>query len=68
MKQNFGGDEVDKADIVEVVRCKDCKYCKKIFGDNFCYVRHYISEFFVFENDFCSRGERKEYSLGRTKR
>lgn len=42
----------DERDLVPVVRCKDCKYQGQLyaclfFGDAF------------FEDDFCSKGERK---------
>ena len=49
-------------DVVEVVRCKDCKYCD---GDDNCddqprwCERSKGKEFFVADNDYCSRGERK---------
>lgn len=62
-------DEINKissADVVEVVRCKDCKYLVEIDPDNL-YVCDRIDigmdgepDFLSPENDFCSRGERRE--------
>ena len=46
---------IPTADVAEVLRCKDCKFfCR---GD-----RCYCEEFggIVAEDDFCSRGERKD--------
>ena len=55
------------ADVVQVVRCKDCKYyregeifkdtkfCFRLRGDNDKPVGYNFSE-----DDFCSRGERKD--------
>lgn len=43
------------ADVVEVVRCKDCKFfCR----GNRCYCEEFGG--IVTEEDFCSRGERKD--------
>ncbi len=43
------------ADVVEVVRCKDCKFfCR----GNRCYCGEFGG--IVTEEDFCSRGERKD--------
>lgn len=42
-----------KKDLVEVVRCKDCKHCAH---DKWCERR----TLFVFADDFCSYGERKD--------
>ena len=49
-------------DVVPVVRCKDCKhryynedseeYCCEVWGDGF--------DTFVNQDEFCSRGERKD--------
>ena len=54
------------ADVVEVVRCKDCKHLFEIDPDNL-YVCDRIDygmdgdpSYLSPENDFCSRGERKE--------
>jgi len=55
-------DLLAKSNFVQVVRCKDCKHkyydsdqiiCQKLYccdGDNFV----------PFDDDFCSRGERRE--------
>ena len=42
-------------DAVEVVRCKDCEYweCNDCKNDNHGYCP-------ISENDYCSRGERKD--------
>lgn len=47
------------ADVAEVVRCKDCKFCCKFFcrGNRYCCGEFWIA---VTEEDFCSRGERKD--------
>lgn len=42
------------ADVVEVVRCKDCEYYNSSLNCPF------IKNRFVYDNDFCSYGERKE--------
>ena len=54
-------------DIVEVVRCKDCKYLVEIDDTNNLYVCDRIDigmdgepSFLSPENDFCSRGKRRE--------
>lgn len=51
-------DETPSVDAVEVVRCKDCEYwrdddCK---NDSHGYCP-------ISENDFCSRGERREDAI-----
>lgn len=49
-------------DAVEVVRCKDCKSfkpCKEIEGVSWTGYCNY-GEFHTDDDDFCSRGERKE--------
>ena len=53
--------EAPTADKVEVVRCKDCKYVHyNTSSESYsCQRRGYFSEG-VEENDFCSRGERRE--------
>lgn len=46
---------IPTADVMEVLRCKDCKFfCRES--------RCYCGEFggIVTEDDFCSRGERKD--------
>lgn len=57
-------EETEPVDAVEVVRCKDCKY-RSIGerGDGYC--THYKKGILsapvpVYDNDFCSRGRRKE--------
>ena len=53
--------------VVEVVRCKDCQYwqdknSKGTQGICLCGKKdmNYSGEFYPFENDFCSYGERKD--------
>ena len=57
---------ISETESVEIVRCKDCKYLFEIDPDNL-YVCDRIDigmdgepSFLNPENDFCSRGERKE--------
>lgn len=52
---------VKNDDVVEVVRCKDCKHYKEQKRRNgfTIYDCDFISGLF-FDDDFCSRGERKE--------
>jgi hypothetical protein len=55
--------EFPAADVVEVVRCKDCEYFFPQVGFNSCEKysenhTHYIVT--VDENDYCSKGERKD--------
>ena len=52
-------EEAKAVDAVEVVRCKDCKHCTEIglprcrrTGRN------------MLDDDFCSRGERRERAVG----
>lgn len=50
-------EQVPTADVQEVIYCKNCKnYCKFANGDVVC------EEFggYIKDNDFCSRGERKD--------
>ena len=46
------------ADVSEVIRCKNCKKYELMKSNG----KHFCNEFggFVTEEDFCSRGERKE--------
>lgn len=52
-------------DAVEVVRCKDCKHWKTVKGVNlskrvrFC-TYHIGHQYARHDEDFCSRGERKD--------
>lgn len=46
-------DDGDAVDIVEVVRCKDCAFLK---NNSRCAK----TGFYMNDDDFCSRGERKE--------
>ena len=50
-------DEAPTVDAVEVVRCKDCKHEEDGYCNHFGY---YSYAPMVFENDFCSRGERRD--------
>ena len=45
-------------DVSEVIRCKNCKKYELMKSNG----KHFCNEFggFVTEEDFCSRGERKE--------
>ena len=49
---------VPTADVEEVIRCKNCKKYELMKSNG----KHFCNEFggFVTEEDFCSRGERKE--------
>ena len=49
------------ADVVEVIRCKNCKNYELMKSNG----KHFCNEFggFVTEEDFCSRGERKESDI-----
>ena len=46
------------SDVSEVIRCKNCKKYELMKSNG----KHFCNEFggFVTEEDFCSRGERKE--------
>lgn len=50
-------EDTPNADVVPVVRCSQCKYCKHIRTDVFS-CRHWNTHR-VYENNFCSYGERK---------
>lgn len=49
-------DEQPTVDAVPVIRCKDCKYWG---ADGYRYGCKYATDV-MFENDYCSRAERKE--------
>ena len=53
---------IPAADVVEIVRCKECQHWKtehpKANGYHCCYRIH--NAFPMREDDFCSRGKRKE--------
>ena len=57
-------------DAVPVVRCRDCKYWKTVEGVNlskrvkFC-TYHIGHQYARHDEDFCSRGERKDGDNGR---
>lgn len=59
-------DPVPSDDVVEVVRCKDCKHYKRnipCVGGHYNGCDEWIDEgnaITVYDNDFCSYGERKE--------
>ena len=61
-------DNAPTVDAVEVVRCKDCKYAKNMapIGESKymigeCFLREEDEiEFMVYDDDFCSYGEKKE--------
>ena len=63
-------DRIPTADVVPVVRCKDCKYYRESknperSGIKFCYRLKHPTEdrsigYNYSDDDFCSRGERKE--------
>lgn len=46
------------ADVVEVVRCKDCKYYREMY--KLCSCRHDKWNVYLNEDDFCSRGEKRD--------
>ena len=54
------------ADVVEVVRCKDCRFCKKHPTSDKTKMctneQQWVTECYplVYDNDYCSYGERKE--------
>ena len=50
--------DIPAADVVPVVRCRDCKHLGTFRGKLYC--RHNCGIVEPKENDFCSRGERKE--------
>ena len=52
------------ADVVEVVRCKDCKHWKRMNGDKRLQCFHGHGLIRTTENDYCSRGERREENEG----
>lgn len=47
-------------DAVEVVRCKDCKYGRYDIADRGMYCGRKNVTMDTYEDDFCSRGERKD--------
>ena len=47
-----------REDLVPVIRCRDCKHLGTFRGKLYC--RHNCGIVEPKENDFCSRGERKE--------
>lgn len=51
-------------DFVEVVRCKDCKWWKRMNGDKRLQCFHNHGLIRTTENDYCSRGERREENEG----
>lgn len=58
-------DAIPTADVVEVVRCKDCKFWttnlkNPIKRNNYCDRLEAGNFFKCDENDYCSKGERKE--------
>ena len=52
------------ADVVEVVRCRDCKWWKRMNGDKRLQCFHSHGLIRTTENDYCSRGERREENEG----
>ena len=53
-------EEIPTADVVAVVRCKDCKWWKRMNGDKRLQCFHNHGLIRTTENDYCSRGERRE--------
>lgn len=52
--------EMPTVDAVEVVRCRDCRHRHRDgFGSGYVCTYH-VCSFGVKDNDFCSRGERKD--------
>ena len=63
-------ENVTDHDWVEVVRCKDCKYYTegKLLGPTkFCYFYQIGTGLNTADDDFCSKGERREPNLDTTK-
>lgn len=54
-------EDAPTVDAVEVVRCKDCKHYRPYAGvaDGYCHMAEWYKRY-QYENDFCSRGERKD--------
>lgn len=55
--------DIPAANVVEVVRCKDCKYYKegKLLGPTkFCYFYQIGTGLNTADDDFCSKGERRD--------
>ena len=53
---------VPSIDAVEVVRCKDCVNCSECITDDgmYIYIRCLRNGATIYEDDFCSWGERRE--------
>ena len=60
LKEAIGG--VPSIDAVEVVRCKDCVNCSECITDDgmYIYIRCLRNGATIYEDDFCSWGERRE--------
>lgn len=62
-------EDMQSADVAEVVRCKDCKHYKRNIpcgGGHYNGCDEWIDEgnaITVYDNDFCSYGERKDEGL-----
>lgn len=54
-------DEAPIVDAVPVVRCRDCEY---IYTDAYGYLICVKSGLYSDENDYCSRGQRRDQSAG----
>lgn len=54
-------DETPTADVVEVLRCKDCR-CSRGFKGTIIYCAR--SGAHIYDDDYCSYGERKEQDNG----
>ena len=66
-------DKAETADVAPVVRCRECKHWKPgdfMAGDDIDHMYRGggcpIRRFAVYENDFCSEGERRESNENQT--
>ena len=46
--------------VQELVRCKDCRFSDVMISDVLRPCKHNLCAVWVKDNDFCSRGERRE--------
>ena len=51
---------IEEAPSIDIVRCKECKHAHADMPTEICPISCEISWGGVFENDFCSYGERKD--------
>lgn len=53
-------EDTPAADVVEVVRCKDCKYREKMTDKYIWCAKHKVFMAMKSDDDYCSKGERKD--------